>query len=190
MNIPNLITVFRIVLVPLIVWLIITGQMMLAFALFAVAGLSDGVDGFIAKRFNKQTELGAYLDPLADKVLLVSIYVALGFLDHIASWLVILVVSRDILIVGAVMLSWIMNRPVAMAPSVISKINTAAQIILAVVVLGDLGFTLAIDHIRVAGNWLVGIFTVASGANYLWTWLGEMARVETGGNQDAKRGKS
>ena len=77
MSIPNLITLARILLVPVVVWAIATGQMYFAFLLFLAAGISDAVDGFLAKRFGMKTELGAYLDPLADKVLIVSIYVAL-----------------------------------------------------------------------------------------------------------------
>ncbi|MBE0702179.1 MAG: CDP-alcohol phosphatidyltransferase family protein, partial [Afipia sp.] len=94
LNIPNFITLGRIVLVPLVVWAIAASQMTVAFVLFAVAGLSDAVDGFLAKRFNMTTELGALLDPIADKALLVSIYVALGITGAIPRWLVILVVSR------------------------------------------------------------------------------------------------
>ena len=93
LNLPNLITIFRIFMVPLIVWLIISGQFFIAFLLFVLAGMSDGIDGFIAKRFNQTTELGAYLDPIADKLLLVSIYVSLGFGEILPPWLVILVVS-------------------------------------------------------------------------------------------------
>ena len=96
MNIPNALTLARIILVPLIVWLIITHEMATAFVLFLLAGLSDAVDGYLAKRFGWQTELGAYLDPIADKALLVSIYVTLGFANHLPVWLVIAVVSRDI----------------------------------------------------------------------------------------------
>ena len=101
MNIPNALTLARIILVPLIVWLIISHEMATAFVLFLLAGLSDAVDGYLAKRFGWQTELGTYLDPIADKALLVSIYVTLGFTNHLPVWLVIAVVSRDILIVGA-----------------------------------------------------------------------------------------
>ena len=83
--------------------------MRIAFLLFLAAGISDAVDGFLAKRFGMTTELGAYLDPLADKALIVSIYVTLGITGVIPRWLVILVVSRDIMIVGAVMLSWLVG---------------------------------------------------------------------------------
>ena len=78
MNLPNLITLGRILLVPVIIWAITSGQMAVAFVLFFIAGVSDAVDGFLAKRFNMQSEIGALLDPLADKCLLVSIYIALG----------------------------------------------------------------------------------------------------------------
>ena len=111
MNIPNALTLARIILVPLIVWLIITHEMAAAFVLFLLAGLSDAADGYLAKRFGWHTELGAYLDPIADKALLVSIYVTLGFANHLPVWLVIAVVSRDILIIGAFILSWILSRP-------------------------------------------------------------------------------
>ena len=131
MSIPNLITLGRILLVPVVVWAITAGQMQIAFTLFLAAGISDAVDGFLAKRFGMATELGAYLDPLADKAMLVSIYVALGIIDAIPRWLVILVVSRDIMIVSAVILSWLVDRPVPLKPLFVSKLNTVAQIALA-----------------------------------------------------------
>ena len=99
LSIPNIITLGRILLVPVIVWAIASGQMAIAFVLFIIAGVSDAVDGFLAKRFNMASEIGALLDPLADKALLVSIYVALGISGAVPRWLVILVVSRDIMIV-------------------------------------------------------------------------------------------
>src|SRR5688500_16125671 len=114
--------------------------MMLAFGLFLAAGISDAVDGFLAKRFNMTTELGAYLDPVADKAMIVSIYVSLGITGAIPRWLVILVVSRDIMIVGAVMLSWLMGKPVAIRPLMVSKLNTVAQIVFAGLLLASLGF--------------------------------------------------
>ena len=83
MNIPNIITVFRIFLVPLVVWLMLDGRMQTAFILFVIAGLSDGLDGYLAKKYGWRTELGAYLDPLADKALLVSIFVVLGLFSHL-----------------------------------------------------------------------------------------------------------
>ena len=140
LSIPNLITLGRILLVPVVVWAITAGEMQIAFVLFLAAGISDAVDGFLAKRFGMATELGAYLDPLADKAMLVSIYVALGITDAIPRWLVILVVSRDIMIVSAVILSWVVDKPVPLKPLLVSKLNTVAQIVLAGVVMAALGF--------------------------------------------------
>src|ERR1043165_2429801 len=104
-------------------------EIRIAFVLFLAAGISDAVDGFLAKRFGMATELGAYLDPLADKAMLVSIYVALGITGALPAWLVILVVSRDIMIVGAVILSWVVDKPVPLRPLPVSKLNTVAQIV-------------------------------------------------------------
>lgn len=178
MNIPNFITVFRVFLVPLVVWLIITDRFAAAFWLFLVAGISDGIDGFIAKRFHQQTELGAYLDPLADKALLVCIYVALGLQAHIPAWLVIMVVSRDVLIVSAVILSWMLERAVPMRPLFVSKANTTGQIVLAVVVLADIGFGLSLSVVREVLIIVVAVLTIASAAAYLVDWLAHMASYE------------
>ena len=142
LSIPNLITLARILLVPVVVWAIASNQMLFAFLLFAAAGVSDAVDGFLAKRFGMASELGAYLDPLADKVLIVSIYVSLGIADTLPRWLVILVVSRDLLIVGGVMFSWLIDKPVSVKPHPVSKLNTAAQLLLVGLVLGALGLRL------------------------------------------------
>jgi cardiolipin synthase len=175
MNLPNLITIARILLVPLTVWLIVSEAFGFAFAAFIVAGISDGVDGAIARRYELRTELGAYLDPLADKALLVSIYVSLGMLKVLPAWLVILVVSRDILIVSAVILSWLLDRPLRMAPLTVSKINTAAQIVFAGAVLGVLGLKVDIAPLLTAGMAVVAGLTFASGAFYLREWLRHMA---------------
>lgn len=178
MNIPNLITVFRIFLVPLVIWLIISGRMQAAFFVFVLAGLTDALDGYLAKRFGWETELGAYLDPLADKALLVSIYVVLGYFGHLPAWLVIAVVSRDVLIVGAVVLTWVLGRTVEVHPLYISKANTAGQIIVAALVLGSLGFALGLSNTITAAIWVTGTLTVLSAAAYLLTWLRHMAAYE------------
>src|ERR671929_2314591 len=120
LSIPNLITLGRILLVPVVVWAITAGEMRIAFVLFLAAGISDAIDGFLAKRFGMATELGAYLDPLADKAMLVSIYVTLAIEGAIPLWLVILVVSRDIMIVSAIMLSWLVDKPVELKPLLVS----------------------------------------------------------------------
>ena len=131
LNIPNFITVGRVILVPVVFWLLVSGRVQAAFYTFVVAGISDAVDGYLAKRFGWTTELGAYLDPLADKLLLVSIFVAMGVMGEMPSWLVIGVVARDIMIIAAVMVSWLMDNPVRIRPLAVSKANTAAQLVLA-----------------------------------------------------------
>ena len=100
MNVANLISLARLLAVPLMIYLILQDAMAFAFWLFVVAGVSDAVDGFLARHLGQASELGAHLDPLADKVLLVGVYVTLGYLDHLPTWLVILVVFRDFLIIG------------------------------------------------------------------------------------------
>ena len=178
MYIPNIISVLRIFLVPLVVWAIISGRPQLAFAVFVLAGITDAIDGFLAKRFGWQTELGAYLDPLADKALLMSIYMALGFFNHLPAWIVIVVVSRDILIIGAIVLAWMMDRPIAVHPQLISKANTLGQIVLAALVLGNLGFQAGLEGLTAFVVWVVGILTILSAIAYLMTWLLHMASYE------------
>jgi cardiolipin synthase len=177
-NIPNSVTLGRIVLVPLVVWLIITHEMFAAFLLFLLAGLSDAADGFLAKRYGWDSELGAYLDPIADKALLVSIYVTLGFAGHLPVWLVIAVVSRDILIVGAVVLSWMLSRPLSMQPLLISKANTLSQIVLAGLVLAELGLGLGLHGLMSVLVWVTGTLTILSAAAYFWAWLRHMGSYE------------
>jgi cardiolipin synthase len=170
----------RILLVPVVVWAIATGQIRLAFLLFVAAGISDGVDGFLAKRFGMKTELGAYLDPLADKVLIVSIYVTLGITGVIPLWIVILVVSRDIMIVGAIILSWLVDRPVQIKPLMVSKANTAAQIVFACLVLGSHGLGIDIEPVLTMVMALVAVLTLLSVAFYLAEWVRHMNSAETG----------
>ena len=179
MNLPNLITLGRILLVPVVVWAIASNAMWIAFVLFLLAGVSDGIDGFLAKRFNMVTELGAYLDPLADKALIVSIYLTLGINGDIPRWLVILVVSRDILIVGGIMLSWLMGNPLKIKPLLVSKLNTVAQIVFACVVLGSLGFHFEVSMLKLLLMGLVAITTLLSVAAYLVEWVRHMNSAAT-----------
>jgi len=170
-SLPNVITIGRLVAVPVMVWLILSREMTIAFWLFVAAGISDGVDGFIAKRFNAESVLGSYLDPLADKVMLVCIYVTLGVEGRIDAWLVILVVFRDGMIVGGTILSELIGPAVRMKPIFISKVNTAAQIILAAFVLAQLGLGFETYGLSGALQYFVGATTIFSGAMYVQQWL-------------------
>jgi cardiolipin synthase (CMP-forming) len=179
LSIPNLITLARILLVPVVVWAISSGEMGVAFLLFLTAGISDAVDGFLAKRFDMVTELGTYLDPLADKAMIVSIYVALGVAEALPRWLVILVVSRDIMIVGAIMLSWLVHKPVTLKPLMVSKLNTIAQIVLALLVLAALGLGFRAELAVMVFTALVAALTLLSIAFYVAEWVRHMNAAET-----------
>ncbi len=178
LSIPNIITLGRIILVPVIVWAIVSSQMEIAFAIFVIAGVSDAVDGFLAKRFNMSSELGALLDPLADKALLVSIFVSLGIWGAVPRWLVILVVSRDIMIVTAVIVSWLFDKPVAMKPLMVSKLNTVAQVAFAALVLASLGFNFQPAPYDVVLMGLVTVFTLVSISLYLVEWVRHMSTID------------
>ena len=173
-NIPNFITLARIISVPVIFWLLLSGESKAAFVVFVCAGVSDAVDGYLAKRFDWRTELGSYLDPLADKLLIVSIFIALGVRNELPLWLVIAVVSRDILIVAAVLLAWLLDQPVRIKPLAISKANTAMQIVLAATVLADGAFGLGLAAGRQVLVWVTGALTLASLATYLRAWFMHM----------------
>ncbi|GLS18693.1 CDP-diacylglycerol--glycerol-3-phosphate 3-phosphatidyltransferase [Labrys miyagiensis] len=175
MTIPNLITIFRFCLVPLAVWCIGAGAWGWAFVAFLVAGVSDGIDGYIAKRFDMRSKLGAVLDPLADKALLVSIFVTLGIVGVVPLWLVILAVFRDLMIIGAVLVSWVMEQPMTIAPSQLSKLNTATQIVFVVLVLFAKGTGWPFPFLIEAGSAIVAVLTIASAAAYLRQWLNHMA---------------
>jgi cardiolipin synthase (CMP-forming) len=176
-QLPNLITLSRLALAPAFVLVLNDANYVAAFLLFVIAGLSDGLDGLIAKRFHYESRLGAILDPAADKILLVSAYVMLTVLGHVPVWLVIVVAFRDLLIVGGYLLYTSMYGPVHMRPSSLSKLNTFMQIALVVAVLLEQAtnshYPLAIRGLVYA----VFVTTVASGAHYLWAW-GVMKEIE------------
>lgn len=174
-SLPNLITLARLGLVPVVIAMISAGRWPAACFLFIIAGVSDAVDGWLAKTYNLRTELGAYLDPVADKALLVSIYVALSVYGAVPSWLTIAVVARDVMIIGALMISWLMNRPVAIRPLWISKTNTAVQIGFAAAVLGAKAFGFTLGPWFTISVVVVTALTLASLAAYLAVWARHMS---------------
>jgi cardiolipin synthase len=178
-NIPNFITLARVMSVPVIFWLLVNGHAKGAFVVFLLAGVSDGIDGFLAKRYGWTSELGAYLDPLADKILVVSIYIALAVSREIPLWLVVAVVSRDILILLAVLLAWLMDRPLHIKPSAVSKLNTASQLLLATTVLADNAFGLGLETVRQVLIWTTGLLTFLSLGAYVRTWIHHMTGYGT-----------
>ncbi len=175
---PNIITFGRLAAVPLAVWLILNDQILIAFWLFFIAGISDAVDGYLAKRFDAVTELGSYLDPLADKALLVSVYITLGVVGYLDNWLVILVVFRDLLIVGGALVFQTMTQSLIMQPLFISKVNTFAQIVLAALVLGAVGYNVDSDPFMNIMFGVVAATTLLSGVMYVVKWTQKANAME------------
>ena len=179
-NIPNFISLLRLLCVPLTVWLIINSQIFAAFWVFVFASISDALDGFIAKRFNLQTELGAFLDPIADKALLVSVFITLGHSGFLSFWLVLLVVFRDGLILVGAFLYHLIHQNLQMEPLLISKLNTAAQFILVILVLGLHGYSVANSVLIEIMVYIVAVTAFISGAAYVGIWGMRASRLESG----------
>lgn len=168
---PNIITIFRIAMAPLLILLLRDQNHQLAFYVFILAGISDGLDGYIAKRFGYTSQLGAILDPLADKLLVVSAYVMLTLHGQLPFWLMLTVAFRDLLIVGGYLIYVILHGSVQMQPSYLSKVNTFLQISLVVLVLAMHGFHLPLAWLVQGLVLAVFATTVASGAHYMWVWV-------------------
>jgi len=169
-DIPNLISIARILLVAPVVWALLEGRYQLAIVLFAVAGISDAVDGFLAKHFHWESRLGGVLDPLADKLLLIGTFLSLAWLGMISWWLVVLILCRDLIVIGGgVVYNWLIE-PFHAEPSWSSKISTTLQIALGVAALFHLGImplpVLWFDWLE----WLVAAAVVVSGLGYVYEW--------------------
>jgi cardiolipin synthase len=167
LTLPNLITLARLCAVPVTIWLIVQQRLDLAFLLFVAAGLSDALDGYLARVRGARSALGALLDPVADKALLVSVYVALAAIGVLPDWLAILVVFRDAVIVGGLLLLWMLGERPAISPLLVSRINTALQIALAATALLAAGFDLPVSAFKAALVWMVAGSTLASGLAYV-----------------------
>jgi len=169
-HLPNLITMLRMAFVPLLILVLKDHRYRGALELFLLAGFSDGLDGYIAKRFDCVSQLGAILDPVADKILLISAYVMLALQNLVPFWLVLVVTFRDLLIVGGYLVYTSLYGPVPMHPSRVSKLNTFMQILLVVFVLTERAFGFHIAHAQTLLIFGVLMTTVASGGLYVWTW--------------------
>lgn len=176
-QIPNLICVLRMVLVWPIVDALITGRFVLALVLVAVAGFSDVLDGFLAKRFNWRSRLGGILDPLADKLLLVSTFVTLTYLALVPLWLTAVVIFRDFVIVTGGLIYQAVVGPVQPEPSQASKLNTAAQLFFICAVIGNRGFGLPPAQALLPAGAAVFVTATVSGLGYVLRWSGKVAQV-------------
>ncbi|MBF0613388.1 MAG: CDP-alcohol phosphatidyltransferase family protein [Magnetococcales bacterium] len=170
MNLPNALTLLRVFLVPAFIYEVMEDHYDMALWFFLVAAITDGLDGFIATRFNQRTEVGAYLDPLADKLLLMAGYLTLTYKGHMDYWLTMLVVGRDMLIVGGAILYQILTNALRMEPLMVSKVNTVMQIVLLVMVLFHLNHGWPLSTLVEITIILVVLTTVVSGVSYALVW--------------------
>ena len=169
-QIPNLLTLLRIAAAPVLIILLRDHNYELALIVFIVAGITDGLDGYIAKRFNFVTELGAHLDPLADKIIIISAYSMLVWLGQIPFWLVTLVIFRDVVILGGYIVLMALDGDIPMLPTRISKTNTALQISLVIFVLLENTAWNFLPGFSTLLLYAVVVTTIASGGQYVWVW--------------------
>lgn len=185
-SIPNILTLLRILLVPLFVILLLRNMYSMALLVFALAGLSDGLDGLIARYMNQRTALGAYLDPAADKLLLVSAFIALGILDVIPAWVSVIVISRDVIIVLGIAILSLTDKPFEVKPTIVSKCTTATQILMVLLSLFDP------DHGRLAAlhspvSWLTSVLTILSGLYYVYIGMNILQEPAASNPPDPER---
>jgi cardiolipin synthase (CMP-forming) len=174
-QIPNVITVARVLLVIPTAWCLLTGRYVEALALMAIAGASDAVDGWLARRLGSLTWFGAALDPLADKILVGVLFVALTMKGALPLWVAGVAIGRDLVILGGALVYRLMFKHIEFAPTLISKANTAAQIVvLLLLLLGLCDFEHLSAIARTAtdpyGFWVVAVLAVVSGIDYVATW--------------------
>lgn len=174
-QLPNAVTLMRILLVLPIAWLLWRVRYPEALLLVAVAGVSDAVDGALARRFNWRSEFGALLDPLADKAMVVVLFVALAMQEQLPLWLAAIVVTRDAVILAGAAVYRLLFGEVTMAPTLVSKANTAVQVVVLLLLLfGLCGFgaasEMALRLVNPACFYLVALLSVLSGLDYVVTW--------------------
>lgn len=169
-SIPNLLTLFRIVLTPAFVILLIRGENGYALAVFTLAGVTDGLDGFIARVFDQRTELGAFIDPIADKALILAAYLTLAVQEILPPWLAVIVVSRDLLILVGIAVFEIKDIDYTVRPSVVSKCTTAAQLAAVFVALAAVSWPWA-AVMEGPAFWTTAVLTTVSGLHYIYVGL-------------------
>ena len=177
-NIPNILTLIRILLTPLFVILLLKNLYSSALIVFTIAGITDGLDGFIARYFNQRTTLGAYLDPIADKLLLTAAYVSLAILDIIPPWLTVIVISRDVLIAIGMFIFTMTNIRVEIKPSIVSKCTTVAQLLTVFLTLLQTEIQ-GVSVLTYSLYWLTAMLTIMSGLHYVYKGLNILQNAST-----------
>jgi cardiolipin synthase len=165
-HLPNLLSALRLLAAPVAAWAIMADHDTLALAMFAFASLSDLADGFIARRWGFTSRFGAWLDPIADKLLMLLCFVALLRVGAVALWLVVLVIARDAVIAAGALLAKALALPMRIAPVMIGKASTAVQVGYVGIILLFLAFDQEAPRLVMAGGYTVALFTILSGAAY------------------------
>ena len=176
-NIPNILTLVRLLLTPLFVILLLQDRLTAALIIFSLAGISDGLDGFIARWFNQQTVLGAHLDPVADKVLLVSAFVCLAISGLVPEWLTVIVLSREIIIIIGIAILTLTEKKYRIRPTLVSKCTTFAQIatVIVALLLPDMPNLQAMQRPLL---WTTAALTMISGLHYLYIGMNILQQTE------------
>jgi len=185
-NIPNILTIIRIILTPLLVILLLRDLIGAALIVFAIAGISDALDGLVARLFNQRTVLGSFLDPIADKMLLSASFIAMAVLGLMPPWVSVVVISRDVVIVIGIAVLFITGSPFEVRPTFISKCTTTMQIVTVVYILMS-GVTPLPEVLKAVLCWLTAGLTILSGLHYIY--IG-MHILQKGSGSDSTRGAS
>ena len=177
LNIPNMLTLLRIVMTPVIVYMVLTGHAWLAVILMVVAGITDMLDGAIARYFNLRTSVGAYLDPLADKVMLISLFVTLFYMGKVPLFVFLAVIFRDIVIVLGAIAYEMVTHKLTMQPSLASKATTFMQITYVALLLLSMAMNIP-NLLLISTMWLAFLLTCISGLHYLISWTSKAVHHE------------
>jgi len=174
---PNFLTGLRLAAAPATAGLLAAGHFNAAFGLFAFAGLSDAADGFLAKRFGFSTPLGRFLDPAADKALMLAAFLSLAILDDVPAWLAVIVIARDVLILLGLAAALAVRVPIAIRPLLVGKVCTALQVFYIGLHLASLAFNIPLGPVSPADAYVVAFVALSSGVAYLTVWLNAMRGV-------------
>jgi cardiolipin synthase len=165
MTVANLITILRIILVPIFIIYMLNNRVLASLIVFIIAGISDALDGLVARILHQKSSLGAHLDPLADKLLLMSALVTLAIFNRIPSWFAVLTISRDVIILLGVLILYLNRYPIKIKPSLLSKATTCMQVITILIVLSN--GLMSLQFLKVYAIWVTALVTVASGLQYM-----------------------
>ncbi len=176
-HVPNLLTTLRLAAAPATAGLLAGGHFDAAFGLFALAGLSDAADGFLAKRFGLSTRLGRLLDPVADKALMLAVFVTLAFFDDVPMWLATIVILRDLLILSGLAIAVASRAPISIKPVMAGKLCTATQVTYAAIHLASLAFGFSIAWLSPTDAYVTAGIAVASALAYSGIWFTAMQRI-------------